>query len=196
MEKRLTRENILTIPNGLSLIRLLLIPLILRAYCVYHNALATVALVTLSGLTDIADGWIARHFNMVSDVGKVLDPLADKATQAAMVICLIERTRWMALLLGLLLAREVLLAVWGVIALRRTDTINCSKWHGKLCTGVIYVVMSVLILFPQIPDAAAAAMVLACAALVVLTGTLYSCFYCRFLRSHSERSEKTEKSAM
>ncbi len=182
MEKRLKRENILTIPNGLSLVRLLLLPLIVRSYCVYHDAWGTVALVALSGLTDVADGWIARQFNMVSDVGKVLDPIADKATQAAMVLCLLERTRWMVLLLCLLLARELLLAVWGVIALHQTDTINCSKWHGKLCTGVIYAVMIVLFLFPQLPALAVEVMVLVCAALVVLTGTLYGCFYFRFLR--------------
>ncbi len=186
LKKRLSRSNVLTIPNGLSLIRLILIPFIIRAYCVYRSAVWTVGLIVLSGLTDIADGYIARHYDMVSDVGKILDPIADKATQAAMVICLIERTRWMVLLLGLLVLREAALAVWGLVALRRTDTVNCSKWHGKLCTGVIYTCMSCLILFPSIPDTAAEIMVLLCAALVVLTGTLYGLFYWRLLRGEKE----------
>lgn len=186
LKKRFCRREVLTIPNALSLFRLVLIPFILRAYCVYRSSRWTVGLIVLSGLTDVADGYIARHFNMVSDLGKVLDPVADKLTQGAMVVCLFERTHWMALLFVLLALREAALAAWGIIALHRTDTINCSKWHGKLCTGVIYVTMSCLILFPQIPDAAAQIMVLVCSALVVLTGTLYSLFYWRLLRGKKE----------
>lgn len=186
LKKRLGRSDVLTIPNGLSLFRLLLIPFIVHAYCVYHSTLWTVALIALSGLTDVADGYIARHFNMVSDLGKVLDPIADKLTQAAMVICLLERTHWMALLLGLLALREVALAVWGLVALQRTDTINCSKWHGKLCTGVVYASMITLILFPQIPDGVVKLVVLLCSALVVLTGSLYGLFYWRLLRGEKE----------
>lgn len=181
IKKRLTRPDVLTIPNLLSLFRLALIPWIVRAYCVHQSAVRTVALVALSGATDVADGWIARRFGMVSDLGKVLDPVADKATQASLVLCLIERTRWMALLLALLLLREATLAAWGLIALRRTDTVHCSKWHGKLCTGVIYLCMSALILFPSLPDAAAQAMALLCAAMVAFTGLMYSLFYAHLL---------------
>lgn len=182
LKKRLGRKDVLTVPNALSLFRLVLIPFIIRAYCVYRSSRWTVALIALSGLTDVADGFIARHFNMVSDLGKVLDPVADKLTQAAMVVCLFERTHWMALLLALLMLREAALAVWGILTLQKTDTINCSKWHGKLCTGVVYVSMISLILFPTIPDGVARSMVLLCSVLVVLTGTLYGLFYRRLLR--------------
>lgn len=182
LKKRLGRRDVLTVPNALSLFRLLLIPFIIRAYCVYRSVAWTVALIALSGLTDVADGYIARHFDMVSDLGKVLDPVADKLTQAAMVICLLERTRWMALLLVLLALREAALAAWGIVALQKTDTIHCSKWHGKLCTGVVYASMISLILFPAIPDGVVKLVVLLCSALVVLTGTLYGLFYWHLLR--------------
>ena len=89
--KYLKKENILTIPNLLSLIRILLIPFIIWLYCARKAYLCTIIVIALSGFTDIIDGKIARKFNMVSDVGKVLDPVADKLTQATLVICLIAR---------------------------------------------------------------------------------------------------------
>ena len=82
--KYLKKENILTIPNLLSLIRILLIPFIIWLYCAQKAYLCTIIVIALSGFTDIIDGKIARKFNMVSDVGKVLDPVADKLTQATL----------------------------------------------------------------------------------------------------------------
>ena len=93
--KRFSKKNILTIPNLISLFRILLIPLIILLYCGKKHYTATIMVITISGASDIIDGKIARKFNMVSDVGKVLDPVADKLTQAALVICLIARYPWM-----------------------------------------------------------------------------------------------------
>ena len=80
---RETQNKILTIPNLLSLFRLLLIPAIIWLYTVRKDYFTAGALLILSGLTDLADGFIARRFNAVSNVGKILDPIADKLTQAA-----------------------------------------------------------------------------------------------------------------
>lgn len=103
--------------------------------------------ITISGASDIIDGKIARKFNMVSDVGKVLDPVADKLTQAALVICLIARYTWMWALLALFAVKECLMLLWGYLTLKSTDTINGAKWYGKLSTVVLYAVMMILILF-------------------------------------------------
>ena len=84
--KRFSKNAILTIPNLISLFRILLIPLIIWLYCGKKQYAATIAVVAISGVSDIIDGKIARKFNMVSDVGKVLDPIADKLTQAALVL--------------------------------------------------------------------------------------------------------------
>ena len=74
------KENVLTIPNLLSLFRLLLIPVIVWLYCVRQDYRWTIVALAVSGLSDILDGIIARKFNMVSDLGKILDPCADKLT--------------------------------------------------------------------------------------------------------------------
>ena len=72
------RDELFTIPNLLSILRLLLIPVLVYLYCFKHDNIATCCLLAFSLLTDIVDGFIARHFNMITDFGKFLDPLADK----------------------------------------------------------------------------------------------------------------------
>ena len=86
MHRLFKKEQLFTIPNLLSLVRLALIPLIVWLYCVKHEYLWAVVVVVLSGVTDIVDGFIARKYHMVSDFGKILDPVADKLTQAALII--------------------------------------------------------------------------------------------------------------
>lgn len=84
-------RRILTIPNLLTLFRLILIPVIAWLYCARQDYAMAAAMLVLSGVTDVADGYIARHFNMISDLGKMLDPVADKLTQFVMLLCLFSR---------------------------------------------------------------------------------------------------------
>ena len=175
--KRFSKKNILTIPNLISLFRILLIPLIILLYCGKKHYTATIMVITISGASDIIDGKIARKFNMVSDVGKVLDPVADKLTQAALVICLIARYPWMWALLALFAVKECLMPLWGYLTLKSTDTINGAKWYGKLSTVVLYAVMIILILFVDIPHAVATALMLLCGGTMLLSLVMYGRFY-------------------
>ena len=175
--KYLKKENILTIPNLLSLIRILLIPFIIWLYCAQKAYLCTIIVIALSGFTDIIDGKIARKFNMVSDVGKVLDPVADKLTQATLVICLTARYQWMWALLALFAVKECLMLLWGYLTLKITDTIHSAKWYGKLSTVVLYAVMMILILFVDIPEAGAEALMLLCGGIILLSLVMYGRFY-------------------
>lgn len=175
--KRFSKKNILTIPNLISLFRILLIPLIILLYCGKKHYTATIMVITISGASDIIDGKIARKFNIVSDVGKVLDPVADKLTQAALVICLIARYPWMWALLALFAVKECLMLLWGYLTLKSTDTINGAKWYGKLSTVVLYAVMMILILFVDIPHAVATALMLLCGGTMLLSLVMYGRFY-------------------
>ena len=85
------RKRILTLPNLLSMLRLSMIPVITWLYVEKENYLLTGIVVLFSGITDICDGFIARRFNMTSDLGKVLDPIADKATQITVALLLLSR---------------------------------------------------------------------------------------------------------
>ena len=125
-------KNCITIPNMLSVFRLILIPFFVYAYCVEQNFWKTAALLALSGISDTADGYIARRFNMVSDLGKIIDPVADKLTQAAMLLCLLTRYPLMLLPLLLLTFKEVSTGIMSLIVIRKTGLVMSADWHGKV----------------------------------------------------------------
>ena len=186
IKSRLTRRDILTIPNLLSLIRILLIPLIIVLY-MSGRVIASVVVVVLSVITDIADGKIARKFNMISDFGKFLDPVADKLTQAALAVCLFSSYPIMIGIFILMAAKEGLQFFWGLKALKATDRIDGANWYGKACTVTLYVVMILLFLFPGIPAPLAYLLICLCAVMLVLSMVAYICHFRRqFLSAESE----------
>lgn len=174
------RQEAFSIPNLLSYFRLLLIPLFIQLYI---RGDFTEALITLaaSGLSDIIDGRIARKYNMVTDLGKVLDPVADKLTQCAMMICVATRYPAMWWLLGIHVVKELIMIVVGYYVLKKTDTVNSAIWCGKLCTGVIYAVMMSHVILPDIPQSVSAASAAVCAGLIVLSLVVYMARYVRLL---------------
>lgn len=181
MHRIFKKSQIFTIPNFLSLIRLLMIPLIVWLYCEEQQYYAAVVVILLSGLTDIADGIIARKFNMVSDLGKILDPIADKLTQAALIICLTTKYSLMLPLIVEFALREVAMLVLGYITLKKKDSVNSSQWFGKLTTVMLYAVMMVLILFPGIPLWAANTLIVMCGIAILLSFVGYARFYKKLL---------------
>lgn len=177
MHRILKKDQILTIPNLLSLIRLLMIPLIIWLYCEAQQYGAAVILILLSGLTDIVDGFIARKYHMVSDFGKILDPAADKLTQAALILCLSFRYQLMIPLIITFAIRELFMIIMGYITIKKYNQVNSAQWYGKTTTVVLYTVMTLLILFPGIPELTANCMILFCGVVMLVTFVLYAKFY-------------------
>lgn len=179
IKKRLTPKQIFTIPNVLSFLRLLMIPAIIILYCRYENYLAAAILVIASGITDVTDGIIARKFHMVSDLGKFLDPLADKLTLLSLVVCLCFNYIWVLVLIGLMIIKEILLLSWGLKVFKEQDKLNSSRWFGKICTVVIYLVVAFLFIAPllSVPESVVYALIALCCLLVVLSTMLYGGFY-------------------
>ena len=177
---RQIRAEAFSIPNILSYFRLLLIPLFI---VLYVQEDFTEALITLaaSGLSDILDGRIARKYDMVTDLGKVLDPVADKLTQCAMMLCVAMRYPAMWWLLGLHVVKELIMLVMGWYVLKRTDTVNSAIWAGKLCTGVIYPVMKLHVILPHLPQPVSVGCTVVCAGLIVLSLIVYTARYVKIL---------------
>ena len=167
-------KQILTIPNLLSMFRILLIPLIVWLYCGKQDYPLAAWVLVLSGATDIADGFIARHFHMVSDLGKVLDPIADKLTQTAALVCLLTRFQAVWWLLGVLVVKEAVMAVMGILVIRRTKAVYSAAWHGKLATCVLYGVIFVHIVWYTIPQLASALLAAAGIVCILLSLVLYT----------------------
>lgn len=177
---RQIRAEAFSIPNILSYFRLLLIPLFI---VLYVQEDFTEALITLaaSGLSDILDGRIARKYDMVTDLGKVLDPVADKLTQCAMMLCVAMRYPAMWWLLGLHVVKEAVMLIMGWYVLKRTDTVNSAIWVGKLCTGVIYAVMMLHVILPHLPQPVSVGCTVVCAGLIVLSLIVYTARYVKIL---------------
>lgn len=169
------KENVFTVPNLLSLLRIALIPVIIKLYWVDAAYTKALVVLILSGITDVADGIIARKFNMISDLGKILDPIADKLTQMATLVCLLKRFPYMWMPLCLLTVKELFTGIMGFVAIRKTGQVVGADWHGKVCTVLLYTVMGLHMLWINIPTGISQMLVGACMAIMVLSGVLYGC---------------------
>lgn len=165
--------KIFTIPNILSFFRICLIPLIIWLYFVEEKSIWAGYVLILSGVTDIVDGFIARQFHMISNLGKVLDPVADKLTQAAMLICLIIRFPLMIFPLLLMLAKEVYMGVSGLLVIQKTGIVLGAEWHGKAVTFLLYAMIIFHVFYAEITNAVSIMFITACTVMIAVSFILY-----------------------
>ena len=182
MEERY-KHKIITIPNILSLFRLLLIPVIMWLYIVRKDPVWTTVILALSGITDIIDGIIARKCHMISDFGKAFDPVADKLTQIAMLFCLVSRFKWMLLPLCVMVIKEVTAGILGLLVIRKTGNVCGAVWHGKATTVSLYSMMIIHLLWFNIPGVISGILIGACTALALLSAFMYTRENLKKLRS-------------
>lgn len=151
------KKEILTIPNLLSLFRLILIPVYVT---IYLNAEKTAdyfiaaMILAVSCLTDLIDGKIARHFNMITTLGKILDPLADKATQFTLILCLALKHPILWYLVGLFVIKESFQLIAGGINLKRGRMLKGALLSGKICTTVLFISLILMVMLPKLDYAA------------------------------------------
>lgn len=176
-------KKIITIPNLLSLFRLLLIPVIVWTYFGRRDLWMTSLVLILSGATDIVDGWVARHFHMISDLGKMLDPVADKLTQMAMLACLVDRYRLMLIPLLLLVIKEIFAAVTGIMSIYKTKVVMGAVWHGKVTTAVLYGMMVIHLVWLNIPAMVSNLIIGLCVAVMLLSFVLYGIRNIRMIKT-------------
>lgn len=135
------------IPNILTIIRFLLIPIIIF-YVFTGNYILAFVFFSISGLTDIADGFIARKFNLISNFGKLMDPLADKLTQIATLTSLVLTNIIPIWILLIVLLKEFIM-ICGASFLYGKDVVVYSKWYGKLATVLFYIAIVISLLLKQ-----------------------------------------------
>ena len=132
------KKDVFTIPNLLSLLRLALVPVYSALYLKTDYSLLAAMILAFSCLTDLLDGYIARRFHMTSNLGKVLDPLADKITQLAVILCLSTRYPLVNALIPLFLTKEILQSLLAYFYLRNGKILNGALWAGKICTAILF----------------------------------------------------------
>lgn len=150
------KKDICSIPNLLSLLRLILIPVYITIYLNAQESTdyyLAAGILAVSCLTDLIDGKIARHFNMITSLGKVLDPLADKATQFTLILCLALKVESSLLwyLIGLFVLKEGFQLIAGGLRLRKGIMLKGALLSGKICTTILFVSLILMVMMPDMP---------------------------------------------
>ena len=147
-------ENVWTIPNILSMLRIIAIPFFVYFFLSEHFFIA-VSIIFVSGLTDLFDGKIARHFNQISELGKLLDPAADKLTQITVTLVYFKEFRGsedqtlraFSFVFLLFIIKEVTMIICSFILLSMNIIPEPAIIYGKVATFAFYIVMGLLMLF-------------------------------------------------
>ena len=166
------RDQFWTIPNLLSVFRILLIPVMVALYW-KGRTLAAVIVFGVSAASDIADGIIARRFDMVTDLGKMLDPFADKLTQGAALVCAAKAHPQLFFLLGFMAMKELTQAYIGGRIVKKTGHVFHAKWFGKLCTVVTTASLMAMFAFPRMPEKAVNVLLILCSGMMLVSLALY-----------------------
>ncbi len=125
------------VPNILTMSRFVLIPFIIF-FIVTDNYILAFVFLTLSGITDILDGFIARKYNLITNFGKLIDPLADKSTQVAILATLAIKNIIPMWILFIVFIKEIFM-IAGASFLYGKEFVVSSRWFGKLSTVLFYI---------------------------------------------------------
>lgn len=136
------------IPNTLTVLRFLFIPIIID-FIFKGNYLLAFIFFTISGITDILDGFIARKFNFVSNFGKLMDPLADKLTQICVLGSLVIVKIIPIWILLIVMLKELIMII-GASFLYGKNVVVYSKWYGKLATVLFYLAIVISLITKQL----------------------------------------------
>lgn len=180
------KKEICTIPNLLSFFRLILIPVYMA---IYINAQETRdyiiagSILAVSCLTDMVDGKIARKYNMITTLGKFLDPLADKITQFTLIICLALRYPILWAVSVLFFVKELFQLIAGILAANRGYILKGALITGKVCTTILFISLVAMVIFPNIGDISISIIALVDTAFLLIS-------FADYFRTYTEKSSR------
>ena len=165
----------MNVPNLLSLLRLAMVPVFAAVFFLPDPSARSWAagVYALAFVTDIADGWIARHFHQVTRLGRILDPLADKLMTFTVIVCITAAgiiPLWAVVVFFL---KEAAMGVGALSMYHKTEDVIPSNWLGKVSTGVFFVVCAALVLFPGLPSSWATGLITLALVLTILAFVSY-----------------------
>ena len=141
------KMNLKNIPNILSIIRILLVVVFVVVFFALESPVWALIVFLTAGATDVVDGYLARRFNWITNLGKILDPLADKLMQCTALVCLCIKELvpiWFALVF---FAKELATLITGLLVIKRRSVVVVSKWYGKTAVCLFYLAIFVCIVF-------------------------------------------------
>lgn len=198
-----------TIPNWMCFVRIALIPVFAVLFIKEYYLWAVITMI-VAALTDVFDGKIARKYNMVSNLGKILDPIADKLSQMAIVIILIIKF-WnndgiVKYIFFLFIFKEFVMIIGGGILLSKGMRPTAAEVWGKVATVVFYVFMITIIalgsadsplvgvwFFKQLPQALTTVMVIISALLAFVSLFGYAPGFIKQMKENKAASNSDKK---
>ena len=139
----------MNLPNFLTSLRIIFVPFM--AYFFWQETdvgnIIAVIMLLLIGATDILDGWVARKYNKVTQLGKILDPIADKLFQFSIAVLFVAKDIIPMWIVFLIVFKEVLMGIGVLVLYKKQDIVTGSFWYGKVATLVFYLGMSSIMIF-------------------------------------------------
>lgn len=182
-----------SIPNLMGYFRLLLAGIYLFI-CYSANSekdyYISACIIGISMLTDFFDGKIARHFHMVTDFGKILDPIADKITLGAVVISFLWRYPFTIFVVLVFIIKEAFMAFCGLYFMKKGWKTEGATIYGKICTATIYVISFFLLFFPNLNTKMVTFFFLFEIVIMIITLLTYIKFYYRLAKQLSFKTKK------
>lgn len=188
------KKDIFSIPNILTYVRILLVPVFIIVYLKADSVsghIWSIAVIALAALTDVVDGIIARKYNMITDLGKIIDPIADKLMEFAMLFCVAFRYPLVWILFGIFAVKELVNLGVSYYLFRRGKHIAGANWAGKLCTIVLYAVLLALIVFPNISETTVNILIIVAGIFMFLAFAVYTSMHVKLL-SELKQEQKEE----
>lgn len=185
----------LTVPNALSVLRILIIPFF-AWFFMRDQLAAAVVLLVLSGLSDCVDGFIARRLNQVTELGKMLDPLADKLTQGVVALCLAMKFPIIGPVLLVFILKELVMLCCAIGLLKKKKRPCAAQWYGKVATVMFYVSVALIVVMDGFLHVEGLAfqvisyvLLILTAAMMIYSAVRYFQIFLKILRSDDEKYE-------
>lgn len=181
------------IPNILTTLRLIIVPF-LGYFMYYEKYTVAIILFTLGGFTDIIDGYVARKYNMITKWGKFFDPLADKLMQITALTFLVIQHFIPIVVLAIVVIKELLMLIGGIMVYRKGKTVIGANWYGKLATVIFYfAILATIVLslesfsnsYTSIAINIALGLAVACTLFALL---MYIIIYLKFSKNYEKNS--------
>lgn len=188
MRGRARKEDLFKIPNILCYIRILLVPFFAYLYLSDYYWQSAVVLIG-AALTDIADGYIARHFDMITDWGKFIDPVADKLMQFSMLFVVVFRRPLVLILIVEYILKEAILLIIGLLIYHKGFNLNGANKAGKLCTIVFDTALFLLMFLPNIPSPGVLFLIGLVSVFLIIAFCSYLMAYIRLYREQIKNRE-------
>lgn len=182
----------MNIPNALSIFRLVLLPVFMIVFYMapQNGGLWGVLILAVSGMTDFLDGFIARKLGQVTQLGTVLDPVADKLTQLAVSFCIASRYPEYFIIFGFIVLKELAMIFGALKIASLGDGFEPAHWYGKLYTIIFYVLMLILLVFPDLNLTIRSIFFLVMLVAIIFAVGMYFPLFLRIMRARKRQKQE------